>query len=210
MLYPVYNQSGKKLKEIKLDPNIFSLKVEDDLINEAVKYQRAAQRQVIAHVKTKAEVRGGGKKPWRQKGTGRARAGSTRSPIWIGGGVTFGPRKNRTFRFKMNKKARRKALFMALSSKIRDKELVLIDRIVLKEIKTKRLDQVLSKLPFKKKSILIILPEHDRKIELSVRNISGVKTLMAWCLNILDLLSYRYILMPTETVAKIKEIYKKN
>jgi len=209
MLYPVYNQSGKKLKEIKLDPGIFGVEVKDDLINEAVRYQKAAQRQIIAHAKTKSEVRGGGRKPWRQKGTGRARAGSIRSPIWIGGGVTFGPRKNKTFRFRMSKKARRKALFMALSSKVRDKELVLVDRIVLKEIKTKRLDHILSKLPSKKESILIILPEHDRKMELSARNISKVKTLMAWCLNILDLLSYRYVLMPTETVTKIKEIYKK-
>ena len=210
MLYPVYNQSGKKLKEIKLDPNIFGLEVKDDLINEAVRYQKAAQRQVIAHTKTKAEVRGGGRKPWRQKGTGRARAGSTRSPIWVGGGVTFGPRKDRTFRFKMNKKARRKALLAALSSKVRDKELVLVDRIVLKEIKAKKIDQILDKLPFRKKSVLIILPEHDRKIEFSARNILKVKTLMAWCLNILDLLSYKYVLMPVETVNKIKETYKKD
>jgi large subunit ribosomal protein L4 len=142
----VYNQEGKEVGEEKLDPAVFGVKVKPELVHQAVVAQMAKARVPIAHTKTRGEVRGGGKKPWRQKGTGRARVGSTRSPIWRGGGITFGPRKNRVFAQKINKKARRKALLMCLSDKKASGWMVVLNKLELGKGKTKELVKVLESL----------------------------------------------------------------
>ncbi len=204
----VYNQTGKAVGEVKLEPKIFEIKIKPELIQQAVRTQLANKRKVIAHTKDRSEVRGGGRKPWRQKGTGRARHGSIRSPIWKGGGVTFGPRKNRNYSLKMNKKARRKALLMTLSDKATDKSIVVLDKLELPAIKTKDLLKIISKLPLKKK-ILVILPESDQKVIKSARNLPDIKTINASSLNIVDILGYKYLLILKDSFAIIGKTYLK-
>lgn len=191
------------------------MEINQELICQAINAQRANARKVIAYTKDRSEVRGGGKKPWRQKGTGRARHGSIRSPIWRGGGVTFGPTKERVFTQKINKKMKQKALFMALSSKVQDKECVLLDKLELNESKTKKMAEILNKLGSKlkkdlNKSVLIILPSMDEKVIRAIRNIPKIKSIMANSLNVYDVLSYHYILMPKESIKIIKKTYLKN
>lgn len=210
----VYNQEGKEIEKVELPADIFGLEMNEDLVCQAVNAQRANTRKVIAHTKDRSEVRGGGCKPWRQKGTGRARHGSTRSPIWRGGGVTFGPTKERVFTQKINKKMKRKALFMALSSKVKDKESVLLDKLELTEAKTKKISEILNKLGSKlkkelNKSVLIVLPSMDEKMIRAIRNVPKIKSIMADSLNIYDVLSYHYLLMPKESIKIIQKIYTK-
>lgn len=204
----VYNQTGKAVGEIKLEPKIFNIEIKPELIQQAVRTQLANKRKVIAHTKDRSEVRGGGRKPWRQKGTGRARHGSIRSPIWKGGGVTFGPRKNRNYSIKMNKKARRKALLMTLSDKARGKFIVVLDKLELPEIKTKNLLKIISKLPLKKK-ILVVLPKSDQKIIKSAGNLQNIKTINANSLNVVDILGYKYLLILKDSLAIIGKTYLK-
>jgi len=166
----------------------------------------------LAHTKDRSEVSGGGKKPWRQKGTGRARHGSIRSPIWIGGGVTFGPTKEKIFTKKINKKMKRQALFMSLSSKLKDKEMVLLDKIELAEAKTKQMIEILNCLEEKLKKnfikgTLIVLPITDQKVIKASQNIPKIKIIKADSLNVLDILSYRYLLVSQEAVEVIKKTY---
>lgn len=146
MSYPVYNQSGSVVKEVNLNSTIFSAKINPALVHQAAVAQMANARPVLAHTKTKGEVRGGGKKPWKQKGTGRARHGSSRSPLWVGGGVTFGPRNTRNFEQKINKKMKKNALFSCLSDRAKDNALVLIDQLELAEYKTKNFAQIILNL----------------------------------------------------------------
>jgi len=215
-----YNIQGKKTGTVKLLPEIFDVKMNTDLVHQVVITQLANNRQVIAHAKDRGEVRGGGRKPWRQKGTGRARHGSIRSPIWKGGGVTFGPTKERVFKKKINKKMKRKALFMVLSSKVKDNQLILLDKLELKEPKTKLMAEILNKVKSswprqakrggqksKVKSILIVIPKSDVNIVRASRNIPHAKTIRADSLNILDLLSFKYLLMPKEAVKVIEKTY---
>ncbi|MBU1136889.1 50S ribosomal protein L4 [Patescibacteria group bacterium] len=211
----IYNQNGDQAGKINLPSSIFDLEINGDLVHQVVVAHLANKRKVIAHTKDRSEVRGGGKKPWRQKGTGRARHGSIRSPIWRGGGITFGPTKDRNFSKKINKKMRRKALFMSLSSKVKDKEIVLIDKIELTEAKTKIMSQALNNLSSKmekdfKKGTLIVLPSSDKKLSLASRNIQKIKLVGADNLNLLDILSHRYLLIlsPKETVKIIEKKYK--
>jgi len=211
----IYNQNGDQAGKINLPSSIFDLEINGDLVHQVVVAHLANKRKVIAHTKDRSEVRGGGKKPWRQKGTGRARHGSIRSPIWRGGGITFGPTKERNFSKKINKKMRRKALFMSLSSKVKDKEIVLIDKIELTEAKTKIMSQALNNLSSKmekdfKKGTLIVLPSSDKKLSLASRNIQKIKLVGADNLNLLDILSHRYLLIlsPKETVKIIEKKYK--
>jgi large subunit ribosomal protein L4 len=204
----VYNQTGKAVGEIKLEPKIFDIEIKPELIQQAVRTQLANKRKVIAHTKDRSEVRGGGRKPWRQKGTGRARHGSIRSPIWKGGGVTFGPRKNRNYSLKMNKKARRKALLMTLSDKARDKSIVVLDKLELTAIKTKDLLKIISKLPLKKK-ILVVSPKSDLKIIKSARNLQNIKIINANSLNVVDILGYKYLLILKDSLAIIGKTYLK-
>ncbi len=203
----VYNQEGKEIGTALLPKEIFDIKVNPDLVHQVVVSQTANRRKVIAHTKDRGEVRGGGKKPWRQKGTGRARHGSIRSPLWKGGGVTFGPRKTRVFKKKIPKKMRRLALFMVLSAKVKNNLLVLLDSLKLEKPKTKEMAEILKKLPPKSEKSLIILPAMDKNLILAARNIPEVKIAQAKDLNCLDLLSFKYLIMPKEAIKVIKETF---
>ncbi|MCX6764436.1 MAG: 50S ribosomal protein L4 [Candidatus Nealsonbacteria bacterium] len=209
MKIKVYNQEGKAVSEALLPKEIFEVPFNSDLVHQAVTIQKGNRRQVIAHTKDRSEVRGGGKKPWQQKGTGRARHGSIRSPLWKGGGVTFGPRKQRVFKRDMPQKMRRKALFMVLSVKAKENFLIVLDKIEIENIKTKTMAEILKKLPCKSESCLISLPKLDKKIVLSARNIPRLKTLEARNLNVLDLLSSKYLILPKESVKMIRETFLK-
>ena len=142
----IYSQTGEKVKQVDLNPAIFGLKINEGLVHQAVQAQLANRRQVLAHTKDRSEVHGGGRKPWRQKGTGRARHGSIRSPLWVGGGVTFGPTKIRNFAKKINKKMKRKALFMCLTDRAKDKNLILLDKLEIKHNKTREFIELLKNL----------------------------------------------------------------
>ena len=209
MLVKIYNQQGKKIGQTRLPKEIFEVPLNEDLLHQVVVSQMANRRKKIAHTKDRGEVRGGGRKPWRQKGTGRARHGSIRSPLWRGGGVVFGPRKEKEFKKKIPKKMKRKALLMALSSKAKDGELILLDKLELKEIKTKKMAQILEKLPCKKKSTLLALPKIDKNVILSARNLPRVETIQARDLNALDILSFKYLLLPESSIKVIQETFLK-
>ena len=212
MLVNTYNQNGEKIGQTRLPSEIFDVKANPDLIHQVVVSQMANRRKVIAHAKTRAEVRGGGRKPWRQKGTGRARHGSIRSPLWRGGGVTFGPRKERVFKKRIPKKMRRKALLMVLSGKVKNNLLILLDKLKIEKPKTKltkQMVEILEKLPCKNESTLIALPEYDRNIILAARNLPEIDTLWARNLNALDLLIFKYVVLPKESIKVIKETFLK-
>ncbi len=209
MLVNTYNQKGEKTGQTRLPKEIFDVKVNPDLVHQVMISQQANQRRLIAHTKDRGEVRGGGKKPWAQKGTGHARVGSIRSPIWKGGGVTFGPSKERVFKKKIPKKMRRKALFMVLSGKAKDNLLVLLDKLEIEKTRTKLISEILEKLPCKADPTLIALPAYDKKIILAARNLSKVRTIQAKELNVLDLLSFRYLLMPKEAMKIIKDTFSR-
>ena len=202
----VYNMKGEEVGTTKLPEKIFNIEINNDLLYQAIVVQRAHQRKSLAQSKDRSEVRGGGRKPWRQKGTGRARHGSIRSPIWIGGGVTFGPSKEKKFEKKINKKVKRKALFMALSSKVKDKELILLEKLELKEPKTKLMAEVLEKI-LKKKNALIVISKKDEKIIRANRNLPYTKTISADSLNVIDLLSFKYLILDKEAIKVIEKTY---
>jgi large subunit ribosomal protein L4 len=208
MKVTVYNQQGKKVEEMELAPAVFGVKAKPELIHQVVTAQMANRRQVIAHTKGRSEVRGGGRKPWRQKGTGRARHGSIRSPIWKGGGVTFGPTKERRFKQKINKKVKRLVLLMCLSDKLTDKKLVLLDKLELAKISTKKLKQILDKLPVKTSKTLMALAKIDKKIIKSAANIPYLTSTGADSLNVLKLLKHKYLLTTVEGIKKIEKIFK--
>ncbi len=214
----LYNQNAEVIGEAELPDGIFGVKMNPDLVHQAIVAQMANARQVIAHTKGRGEVRGGGRKPWRQKGTGRARHASIRSPIWKGGGVAFGPTKERNFEKKINKKTKRKALFMALSSKVTDKELMLLDSLKLNTPKTKEALSVINGLSgkmagyknMKKKrdSILFVMPEKDKMILQAVNNLPFVETTDAKSLNVRDLLEKKYLILLKDAVPVIEKTYK--
>ena len=210
MKYIVYNQEGKETVQTILPKEIFDVKLNPDLVHQVVVSQMANRRRVIAHTKGRGEVRGGGKKPWRQKGTGRARHGSIRSPLWPGGGVTFGPTKEKIFKKEIPQKMKRLALFMALSDKAKNNLLILLDELKLEKPKTKSMAEILKGLPLKEGSNLIALPNLDKNIILSVRNIKNAETIQARDLNALDLFSFKYLVMPKESVKVIKETFLKD
>lgn len=204
---PLYNLEGEETGEIKLPKEIFGLEANQNLISQTVNVLMANKRNPWAHTKDRSEVRGGGKKPWKQKGTGRARHGSTRSPIWRGGGATFGPRKEKIFKGKINKKAKTKVLFMILSSKLRDKELLVVENLEINKPKTKLISSVLNKiLKDKKMDALIATSKKDKNIIIASKNIPYVKTIAVDSLNILDLLSFKYLLLDKEGIEIIKKI----
>ncbi|MFA5228557.1 MAG: 50S ribosomal protein L4 [Candidatus Paceibacterota bacterium] len=191
-----------------LPKEIFDVPMNSDLLHQVVVSQAANRRTVIAHTKGRGEVRGGGIKPWKQKGTGRARHGSRRSPIWIGGGVTHGPTNERVFKKALPKNIKRKALFVALSEKSRNNLIILVESFDVKEIKTKKMIEMLNNLNIKE-SCLIILPEIDNNIIMSTRNIPKIKTMQAKDINCLDVLSSKYLLMDKKGLEVIKETFKK-
>lgn len=209
MFVKCYDQNGKEISQTRLLSEIFDVKINPDLIHQVVVSQMANRRRVIAHTKGRGEVRGGGRKPWRQKGTGRARHGSIRSPLWKGGGVTFGPTKEKVFKKKIPKKMKRLALLMTLSAKAKNNFLILLDKLNIEKIKTKLMTEILKKLPCKNESVLVALPKLDKNLILSTRNIPEVETIQVKDLNALDLLSFKYLLMPKESIKVIKETFLK-
>ena len=217
MKIPVFNQEGKEVGQTLLSKETFEVPINLDLVHQVVVSQMANRRKIIAHVKDRGEVRGGGRKPWRQKGTGRARHGSIRSPLWRGGGVTFGPTKERAFKQRINKKVRRKALSMVLSAKAKEKLLIVLDNLksnppgsplrVQQKLKTKEIEAILKRLPSGLSSSLIVLPKADQDFIRAARNIPNVKTIDARNLNVLDLLSFKYLILPKEAIKSIQETF---
>ena len=209
----VYNQSAAPVKDLDLSAKVFGLKANADLLHQAVITQQANERQVLAHTKDRSEVKGGGKKPWKQKGTGRARVGSSRSPLWIGGGVTFGPTKDRNFSKKLNKKMKQRAVMMALSDKIAQSSLVVIDTLKMAEFKTKQFNEMVKAfekevLPARR-SLLIINGEKDQKAFYSGRNLKGVNIINPENINIVDLLSSRQVMINEESLKALEAQYSK-
>lgn len=204
----VYNQTGEKISQIELSEKVFGIKPKPELIHQVVVAMQANLRRPYAHTKTRGEVRGGGKKPWRQKGTGRARAGSIRSPLWRGGGIIFGPRKERVYKKKINKKVKRLALKMALSDKLTSKRIIVLESLKLKEQKTKLLEEILNTFSLKNKKTYLVLEKKDQKILLSARNIPYLKTTIASNLNLLDLLKNKYLLTTKKAIREIEKIYQ--
>ncbi|OGD38498.1 50S ribosomal protein L4 [Candidatus Azambacteria bacterium RIFCSPLOWO2_02_FULL_46_11] len=204
----LYNMKGEKVGEIELPEKIFGVPVNPDMVHFAAVVQSANGRQVLAHTKDRGEVSGGGKKPWKQKGSGRSRHGSTRSPIWRHGGVTFGPTKERNFGKKINKKMKQNAVSMMLSSKAADKELIVLDQFAFPEPKTRLMADLLKKLPINGKSTLVALPARDKNILLAAKNLPSVKTVMINDVNVGDLLGYKYLLMPKEAIEALEKRIK--
>ena len=199
------NVKGDKLKDINLNDNIWNIEPNDAVLHNALILSLASLRQGTHKTKNRSEVSGGGRKPWRQKGTGRARQGSTRAPHWYHGGIAFGP-KPRSYATKMNRKERRLAIKSILSSKVLEKELTVVDKLEVKEIKTKTMVKALADMKVEGKT-LIILPENNKNVFMSSRNIEGVKTIVANNINIFDLLKYTNLILPVDTVKKLEEVY---
>ncbi len=210
----VYNQAAEPVKDLELSANIFAVEASHELLHQAMVAQMANSRQVLAHTKDRSEVSGGGKKPWKQKGTGRARVGSSRSPIWIGGGVTFGPTKDRNFKKKINQKMKQKAMFMVLTDRVKNNALVVLDSLELAEFKTKKFNEILSAVEKKvlnndRRDILIINDAKDEKVKYSGRNLAGTKIINLENVNLLDLLNYKNLLLTENAVAAFTKRYNK-
>jgi large subunit ribosomal protein L4 len=200
----VYNIKGKVVGEVDLSDEIFGRAWNSDLVHQVLMAQRSNRRKNIAHAKDRSEVRGGGKKPWRQKGTGRARHGSTRSPIWVGGGVTHGPRNEKNYKKKINKKMVRAAINSAVSRRLADGELKVVDAVTISAPKTKELALVIRKFSDKEvPSALIVTSESKENISRSARNIPKVKAVPASTVNLEDLLKYETILFEKEAALKM-------
>lgn len=201
----VYDIKGKKVSDVELAEAIFGIEPNEAIVHSVLVNYLANQRQGTQSTKTRAEVRGGGRKPWRQKGTGRARQGSIRAPQWVKGGIALGP-KPRSYRYTVNKKERRLAIKSLLSSKVIENELTVVDKLELTEIKTKTMVKALADLKVEGKT-LIVLPESNKNVLMSARNIEGVKTITLNNINVFDLLKYNNLVLPLETVKKIEEVY---
>jgi large subunit ribosomal protein L4 len=213
MKIKVYNQTAEFVHDLELSEKIFGVKSNAELLHQAVITQMANERQVLADTKDRSEVRGGGKKPWKQKGTGRARVGSSRSPIWVGGGVTFGPTSDRNFSKKINKKMKQKAMFMALSDKLANGTLVILDDLKMDEFKTKKFNEVLTAIETKvlnndRRNILIINDSKDEKVKYSARNLKGTEIINLENINIVELLKYKNLLLTEAAVKTLEERYK--
>ena len=196
----VFDKNLKEIKNIELNDNVFSIEPNENLIHQVMVSMMANLRRAIAHTKTRSDVSGGGKKPWKQKGTGRARHGSRRSPIWKGGGVTFGPTKERNFKKEINKKMKRKALMMVLSAKAKNDLLLILDKIVLEKNKTKLMAEIIKKL-LNDKSSLIALPKKEENIIRAANNLPKIQVTETRNLNCLDLLSFKYLIMPKASIS---------
>jgi len=198
----IYNVDNVKVGDLELNDNLFAVPVNPHIIHEIVRMQRAARRAGTACTKTRNEVRGGGKKPWKQKGTGRARAGSTTSPLWRGGGVAFGP-KPRDYSFKLPKKVKKLGIRMALSSRFSDKLVLVLDNFKIDEIKTKRFIGVMNAL--KIENALIVVPERDDHLERSSRNVQGFKVIPTAGLNVYDILLHKHIVLLQPCIGQLEE-----
>ena len=199
------SSSGEQIEEIQLSDKVFAEQVNEAVIHEVVVNQMANARVGTSSTKGRGEVRGGGKKPWRQKGTGRARVGSIRSPLWRGGGVVFGP-KPRDYSYELPKKVKRLALKSAFSTKVADNDLIVVDNIAVEGFKTKAVVEMLSKLGADKKA-LIVMPELDQKLIKSAANIPGVKTALVNTINVYDILNYDKFIVAKGALEKIEEVY---
>ncbi len=200
----VYNIKGEVVGERELNDAVFGVEVNEHLVHMAVVSQLANNRQGTQSAKTRAEVSGGGRKPWRQKGTGHARQGSTRAPHWTGGGVVFAP-KPRDYSFKMNKKEKNIALKSALSSRVAEDKIIVLDSIAFEEIKTKNMVAVLDNLKVNK--ALVVLNDNDKNVVLSARNIPNVKTASTNTINVYDILKYDKLIVTEDAVTTIEEVY---
>ena len=200
----VYNIEGNKVGDMELNDAVFGVEVNEHLVHMAVVSQLANKRQGTQSAKTRSEVSGGGRKPWRQKGTGHARQGSTRAPQWTGGGIVFAP-KPRDYSFKMNKKEKNLALTSVLTSKVAEDKLIVLDSISFDEIKTKKMVAVLNNL--KADKALVVLNDNDKNVILSAKNIPDVKTALTNTINVYDILKYDKLIVTKDAVATIEEVY---
>ena len=199
------NQEGEEVDDIILDENIFNEQINEHVVHKVVTAQMAARRRGTASTKERHEVSGGGRKPWRQKGTGRARHGSIRSPLWVGGGVTFGP-KPKSHKKKVNNKTKKLALRSILTAKLAENELTVIDELEFSRPKTSDAKELLEKLGFEDKKVLVVLPEKDKNAYLSMRNIPDVKTMVLEAINAYDLLDNEMIIMPEAALSDLEEV----
>ena len=200
----VYNMEGKEVDSIELDDAIFNVEVNEHLVHMAVLNQLANNRQGTQKAKTRSEVRGGGRKPWRQKGTGHARQGSIRAPQWTGGGVVFAP-VPRDYSMKMNKKEKRAALKSALTSRVQENKIVVVDELKMDEIKTKKFAKVMSNLKVDK--ALVVLADNDKNVVASAKNIPSIKTASTETINVYDILKYNTLVLTKDAVKNIQEVY---
>ena len=200
----LYNMEGKEIGSIELNDAVFGVEIKENLVHAAVLQQLANNRQGTQKAKTRSEVSGGGRKPWRQKGTGHARQGSTRSPQWAGGGVVFAP-VPRDYSFKINKKEKRAALKSALTSRVSENKIYVLDNLVFDEIKTKKFAGVLNALDVQK--ALVVLAENDLNVVLSARNVPNVKVSLPNTINVYDILKYGNLVITQDAVKKIEEVY---
>lgn len=201
----VYDINGKKVSDVELNENVFGIEPNETIVHAVLVNYLANQRQGTQSTKTRAEVSGGGRKPWRQKGTGRARQGSIRAPQWIKGGIALGP-KPRSYRYTVNKKEKRLAIRSILSSKVLENKLTVVDKLELAEIKTKSMVNALNSLKLEGKT-LVILPEKNLNVQASTRNIEGAKAILANTINVYDLLRYTNLVLTLDTVKKLEEVY---
>ena len=200
----VFNMSGSEVGSIELNDSIFAVEVNTHVMHQAVVQYLANKRQGTQSALTRAEVRGGGRKPWRQKGTGRARQGSTRSPQWTGGGVVFAP-KPRDYSFKLNKKEKRAALKSALTSKVQGSSLIVVDELKFDEIKTKNFTNVMNNLKVEKG--LVVIADNDTNVVMSARNVADVDTTLVNTINVYDVMKAKTVVLTKAAVAKIEEVY---
>ena len=201
----VYDIKGKKVSDVELNENVFGIEPNEAIVHSVLMNYLANQRQGTQSTKTRSEVSGGGRKPWRQKGTGRARQGSIRAPQWIKGGIALGP-KPRSYRYSVNKKEKRLAIKSILSSKVLEKELTVVDKLELKEIKTKSMVKAFADLKVSGKT-LVVLPEKNLNVEASTNNIKDARVILVNEINVFDLLKYTNLVLPLDTVKKIEEVY---
>ena len=200
----VYNTEGKEVDKLELNDAVFGVEINEHLVHMAVVAQLANKRQGTQSAKTRAEVRGGGRKPWRQKGTGHARQGSTRSPQWTGGGVVFAP-KPRDYSVKLNKKEKANAIKSVLTSKVNEEKFIVLDEFKLDEIKTKKFVEVMNNLEVAK--ALVVTEDNDQNIVLSAKNVPDVKTALTNTINVYDILKYDTVVITKDAVAAIEEVY---
>ena len=201
----VYNIEGKKVSSVELKDEVFGIKPNEKIVHSVLVNYMANQRQGTASTKTRAEVSGGGRKPWKQKGTGRARQGSIRAPQWIKGGIALGP-KPRDYSYTVNKKEKRLAIKSVLSSKVLENNLVVLDSLSFNEIKTKNMVKALENLKVEGK-VLVVLPEKNENVQKSARNIEGVKTSLTNTINVYDLLKYNKLILTVDSVKNLEEVY---
>lgn len=204
----VYNAAGNVVKDVDLNDAIYAVPANEGLVHQVVVAQKANARNPYAHTKDRSEVRGGGRKPWKQKGTGNARVGSIRSPLWIGGGVTFGPTKFRNFSKQVNKKMKRKALFMTLTDKVAHEKFVVVDDLGINDYKIKSVQDLISKVPTER-NILIVLAKQNEKVWKAAQNLQNVQVILADSLNVVDVLKAQTVIVEEAALEVIEAVYLK-